>query len=287
MTDVFLWAEETDAGLRGNGELAAAVLGLVACRCPYPRMCDGRCGACLGRLLLGYGAVASGKFRTLVLVLGYCGLRFGEATALQVADVDTRNRCIEINRSVTYVTRQGRLEGDTKNHTIRKVPIPKFLAPLLATEIQGRDEEALVFPSPRNEYLTNGEFRWVFDAAVKTVRAAVAAQRQQEIGETGETQTPKFPIISPHDLRHTCASLAISAGANIKVLQTLLGHKTATLTLDRYGHLFPDDLGKVADALDQMLWIRCFGSDALDQAAADWLRTGRVLHAVPSDRNLT
>jgi integrase len=68
----------------------------------------------------------------------------------------------------------------------------------------------------------------------------------------------------PHDLRHTCASLAISAGANIKVLQTLLGHKTATLTLDRYGHLFPDDLGKVADALDQMLWIRL-------------LRTGCVL----------
>ena len=50
------------------------------------------------------------------------------------------------------------------------------------------------------------------------------------------------------DLRHTCASPAISAGANVKVLQTLLGHKTATLTLDRYGHLFPDDLGRIADA---------------------------------------
>jgi hypothetical protein len=34
------------------------------------------------------------------------------------------------------------------------------------------------------------------------------------------------------------------------VLQTLLGHKTATLTLDRYGHLFPDDLGRIADAFD-------------------------------------
>jgi integrase len=39
--------------------------------------------------------------------------------------------------------------------------------------------------------------------------------------------------------------LAIAAGANVKVLQTLLGHKTATLTLDRYGHLFPDDLGRL------------------------------------------
>jgi integrase len=48
-------------------------------------------------------------------------------------------------------------------------------------------------------------------------------------------------------LRHTCASLAISAGANVKVVQKLLGHKTATLTLDRYGHLFLD---AVADAFD-------------------------------------
>ena len=53
-----------------------------------------------------------------------------------------------------------------------------------------------------------------------------------------------------HDLRHTCASLAISAGANVKVVQRLLGHKTAVLTLDRYGHLFPDDLDAVASAFD-------------------------------------
>jgi integrase len=42
-----------------------------------------------------------------------------------------------------------------------------------------------------------------------------------------------------HDLRHTCASLAISSGANVKVVQRLLGHKSAVLTLDRYGHWFP------------------------------------------------
>ena len=53
-----------------------------------------------------------------------------------------------------------------------------------------------------------------------------------------------------HDLRHTCASLAISEGANVKVVQKLLGHKSAVLTLDKYGHLFPDDLDAVADAFD-------------------------------------
>ena len=65
--------------------------------------------------------------------------------------------------------------------------------------------------------------------------------------------------LTPHELRHTCASLAIAAGANVKVLQTLLGHKTATLTLDRYGHLFPDDLDRIADTFDAAFSARLGG----------------------------
>ena len=76
------------------------------------------------------------------------------------------------------------------------------------------------------------------------------------------------------DLRHTCASLAISAGANVKVVQRLLGHKSAVLTLDRYGHLFPDDLDAVADAFD-----------AAAESTADSLRTGPVFRSVDSGRN--
>jgi integrase len=56
--------------------------------------------------------------------------------------------------------------------------------------------------------------------------------------------------ITPHELRHTAASLAIASGANVKVVQQMLGHKSATLTLDLYGHLFADQLDVVADALD-------------------------------------
>ena len=55
----------------------------------------------------------------------------------------------------------------------------------------------------------------------------------------------------PHELRHTAASLAIAAGADVKVVQQMLGHKSATMTLDLYGHLFEDRLGDVADALDK------------------------------------
>jgi integrase len=77
-----------------------------------------------------------------------------------------------------------------------------------------------------------------------------------------------------HDLWHTCASLAISAGANVKVVQKLLGHKTAVLTLDRYGHLFPDDLEAVATAFD-----------AAAQSTADWPRTGRPLKVAGQPKN--
>jgi len=55
--------------------------------------------------------------------------------------------------------------------------------------------------------------------------------------------------LTPHGLRNTTASLAIQAHANVKVVQRLLGHATAAMTLDRYGHLFDDDLSRVADAL--------------------------------------
>ena len=54
----------------------------------------------------------------------------------------------------------------------------------------------------------------------------------------------------PHELRHTAASLAIASGADIKVVQLMHGHKSATMTLDLYGHLFPDRLDVVAEAMD-------------------------------------
>ncbi|WP_420706399.1 tyrosine-type recombinase/integrase [Streptomyces sp. CcalMP-8W] len=52
--------------------------------------------------------------------------------------------------------------------------------------------------------------------------------------------------VTPHELRHTAASLAIASGADVNVVQTMLGHKSATLTLDTYGHLFPDRLDEAS-----------------------------------------
>lgn len=62
---------------------------------------------------------------------------------------------------------------------------------------------------------------------------------------------PDFPKVTPHDLRHTAASLAISGGTNPKAVQTMPGHQSAVLTMDTYADLFPDDLELVSSALDR------------------------------------
>ena len=61
---------------------------------------------------------------------------------------------------------------------------------------------------------------------------------------------------------HTAASLAVSAGANVKAVQRMLGHAKASMTLDTYADLFDEDLDGVADRLDAAI-----------QATADALRT--------------
>jgi integrase len=45
--------------------------------------------------------------------------------------------------------------------------------------------------------------------------------------------------ITLHECRHTYASLMIAAGVNAKALQTFMGHASITITMDRYGKLFP------------------------------------------------
>jgi hypothetical protein len=92
--------------------------------------------------------------------------------------------------------------------------------------------DGLLFPSPEGGYLRLENFRRrVWTPAV--ARAGLAPLRL-------------------HDLRHTCASLAIAAGADVKVLQRMLGHASAALTLDRYGHLFPGQAQSVVERLDEM-----------------------------------
>ena len=80
---------------------------------------------------------------------------------------------------------------------------------------------------------------------------ALRSQGFQRAVLTGAAARIGVPGLHPHELRHTAASLAIASGADVKVVQKMLGHKSATMTLDLYGHLFDDRLDDVADPLDQ------------------------------------
>ncbi|MFE5029251.1 tyrosine-type recombinase/integrase [Streptomyces sp. NPDC056656] len=79
---------------------------------------------------------------------------------------------------------------------------------------------------------------------------AVPELPASRLGQGGETAGPDGLDLTPHKLRHTAAFLDIAAGADVKVVQTMLGHKSAAMTLDVYGHLWPDQPDEVADVLD-------------------------------------
>jgi integrase len=154
--------------------------------------------------------------------------------ALRVQDFDMLRRRVNVSRSVTE---SGGLQWSApKTHERRSVPFPAALADELSALMVGKDRDALVFTDQRGGVLRNSNWRTrVFEPAVKQCR------------ETDET----FPAITPHDLRHTAASLAISAGANVKAVQRMLGHAKASMTLDTYADLFDEDLDAVAIGLDE------------------------------------
>lgn len=169
-------------------------------------------------------------YRLVVLFLAYTGVRFGEMAALRVARLDLRRSRAVIVESVTPVQGQGLVWGSTKTHQRREVPIPRFLTAELSEHVMGKQPDDLVFVGIRNgQPLRVSTFRTAFSAAARTIGV---------------------PDLHPHQLRHTAASLAIASGADVKVVQQMLGHSSATMTLDTYGHLFEDRLDEVAFAMD-------------------------------------
>lgn len=175
-------------------------------------------------------ADSAGEWSTLVLFLAYCGLRWGEAIGLQVGDLDLLRRRVSVNRNAVEVGSEI-VVGTPKSNKPRSIPIPTFLVDELSKQCVGKGRESLVFSGPDGDFMRRPKTpRGWF------IRAVEAAE---------------LPTITPHDLRHTAASLAISAGANVKAVQRMLGHESAALTLDVYAELFDDDLDTVASALDR------------------------------------
>jgi integrase len=183
------------------------------------------------------GDEAGVRFRSLILLLGVGGLRWGEAAALRPCDIDFLRRRIEVHRNVVRVHDAFHL-GTPKSGKSREVALPPGVIAALAQTAEGKGREDLMWTAPKaGGYLRvpgqRGDF---WDAAVKRCQKT----------------DPTFPRVTPHDLRHTAASLAISAGAHVKVVQQMLGHASAAMTLDTYAGLFQADIDKVAESVSKL-----------------------------------
>ncbi|WP_127476086.1 tyrosine-type recombinase/integrase [Microbacterium sulfonylureivorans] len=169
---------------------------------------------------------------TLVLVLAYTGLRWGEATALRVRAVNRQRRRLNIEENAVMIQYEI-IVGTPKTHEKRSVPYPAGLDPLIAAACAGKGPEGLLFGDGEHHMRNSGAVGWF----------ANSVRRAQVVD-------PSIPRLTPHDLRHTAASLAISSGANVKAVQRMLGHASAAMTLDTYADLFEDDLDAVASSLN-------------------------------------
>ncbi|MFZ0718131.1 tyrosine-type recombinase/integrase [Mycobacterium sp.] len=194
-------------------------------------------------------AAESGRYGSLILLLGTVGLRWGEAAALRVSDVNFLKRRIVLHENAVAVGGRTHV-GTLKSGRSRSVALPTFVVDHLAATCEGKDRNDLIWPAADGGYLAPPTTKsWL----------AGAVERCQRADKT-------FPRVTAHDLRHTAASLAIGSGANPKVVQRMLGHASAAMTLDVYADLFDSDFTAVADKLSETvgkLWAR--GGDAAIQ----------------------
>jgi integrase len=174
---------------------------------------------------------ACDRYEPFVRLLGYTGIRWGEGIGATGERFLIPQRRLRIVKAYSDV--RGVLElGPVKTHEKRSVPLLASVADEVSPLASAAGRTGLVFTAPEGGPLRYSNFRSrFFDPAVKA----------SGLGGLG---------VTPHKLRHTAASLAIAAGADVKVVQLMLGHKSAAMTLDVYGHLWPDRLDEVADALD-------------------------------------
>ncbi|MDP8942547.1 MAG: site-specific integrase [Actinomycetota bacterium] len=165
----------------------------------------------------------------------YTGLRRGELMALRWSDIDLGRGLIEVSRS--WDLEEGAVDPKSAAG-VRRVPIPATLRPFLAEQrLRSRGADVLVFGrSATKPFNPRSISRWATEAW----------------GDAG------LEPVTLQECRHTFASLMIAATAaagkfNPKVLQTIMGHSSITVTYDRYGHLFPGSEAEASRLLEAYL----------------------------------
>lgn len=181
-------------------------------------------------------AARTDQHMRMVFTLGTVGLRWGELAGLRVKDLALNDRNIHIWQTVSVVRNQ-LIVGPPKNGRDRWVSAPQFVCDYLREQARGRAADSPVFPGPSGDYLRRPKGRSWYDGMKKRANLV----------------DPTIPVaLRLHDLRHTAASLMVSNGASVLVVQRQLGHLTASETTDRYADLFFEDLSAATAGFDAL-----------------------------------
>jgi integrase len=187
---------------------------------------------------VGRNGKANAMRNALVIRLGAnCGLRPGETAGLRVEDLDVGGCRLHVRRGVTR-TKGGRNVGPTKSPASdRRVAIPCTLA-------QELGEYVALNPSPDGFIFHSNQGGLLAEDRIGEI--ATAASRKAKVFRSDGTP------LTGHDLRHACASLLISAGWPLTVIQHYLGHSSIRVTSDVYGHILPDAFDQLAAGMEAL-----------------------------------
>jgi integrase len=175
-------------------------------------------------------------YRNFITVLVGTGMRFSEATALTVADVDFKTRSIRINKAWKMTgTSQRELGAPKTERSNRTVPMPPQVVEAIAPQVAGKKRTQLVFTNKQGNQLAHNVFHPVWQEAIRPF----------------EEKTGIHPRI--HDLRHTFASWCIQDKISLPVIQRSLGHESIQTTINIYGHLARADFDALASSIG-MAW---------------------------------
>lgn len=129
---------------------------------------------------------------------------------------------VDVRGTFTEDEEGNRVEGRTKSRKTRIVPIPRFVADKLEPLTVGKAGADYLFRTSTGTALN--DHNWRYRVFGKAVRGA-------SLGGLG---------LTPHSMRHTAASMAITAGADVLLVARMLGHANPSITLSVYSQLWPD-----------------------------------------------
>lgn len=204
-------------------------------------------------------------YRPLSLLLYGTGLRFGEATALQVGDLNLlgTRKTLTVVRAWKRQPDSTYLLGEPKTRRSRRtLALSAELVDALLPMVAGKRGTELVITSVNGYPLLNSTFHdGAWEPAVAKARVCEMHRLMQRIPGRKPPGVPepctcagvldKKPRV--HDLRHSHASWLISEGIALPAISRRLGHASITTTVDRYGHLMPDLDDDINAAVDRAL----------------------------------